>query len=502
MEHNIKIDYFEEPDLQFGRYFEHAAAKTGLAEYGPFGKNIDGLHESQIKLGFVGTSSSISMAQEWISRCRNYIESENLKVTERRVRGNENTLFDDDLENHTIRRLEKVQNRDFVGFNLDSPFESSFQTNPRWIREIDQRVLNETLKLGNEVKRIWRVVDLLESELESISRTDPVPDIIVVSLPQEVVEAASSAPVTEEYYVNLRRALKARAMRQETPLPIQIILPRTIEGGSDTQGPATRAWNFCTAQYYKAGGVPWRPLSLDENSCYMGISFFLTQETEDSVHMRSSVSMAFDYLGQGLVLRGAKFKWDPERQGRSPHLTSEAAADLISRTLKEYVNVQGQPPSRLVIHKTSEFWGADHEDYNEVDGIFEGVNRVFPDCDVDLVTLKKSDIRLFREADYPPLRGTYFQVGDTHGLYTMGFIPHLETYPKPYVPRPWEITHHIGGSAPKDLLREILVLTKMNVNNCSYADGTPITLSFSKKIGEIMKHVGGGPIQSRYRLYM
>jgi hypothetical protein len=503
MESHIQLDHLKEPKLQFGGYFEHSAAKTGLSEYGPFGKNVAGLHVAQINLGFVGTSGSISMAQEWIDRCGKEIESENIKVTRRRIQDSGHTLFEEeDVERHTIRRLDKIQNRDFIGFNASSEFECGFQTNPRWTRELNQRMLDNVLRKEDEVERIWRIVDLLESEIASISRTDPVPDIIIVSLPEEVTEAAWSAPVKDNYHVDLRRALKARAMRQETPLPIQIILPRTTKGGSDAQGPATRAWNFCTAQYYKAGGIPWRPLSLDEDSCYMGLSFFLAQDSDNDVHMRSSVSMAFDYLGQGLVLRGGKFNWHPEQQGRSPHLTTEAAADIVSRTLEEYVQVQGQPPSRLVIHKKSEFWGSEHQDHNEIDGIFEGVDRVFPHCDIDLVALRSSRIRLFREGDYPPLRGTHFQIGERHGLYTMGFIPHLETYPKPYVPRPWEITQHIGGSAPKELLREILTLTKMNVNNCSYADGTPITLSFSHKIGEILKHVGGGPIQSRYRFYM
>jgi hypothetical protein len=42
----------------------------------------------------------------------------------------------------------------------------------------------------------------------------------------------------------------------------------------------------------------------------------------------------------------------------------------------------------------------------------------------------------------------------------------------------------------------------MNVNNCSYADGVPITLSFSEKIGEIMKHAEGQDIQTHYKFYM
>jgi hypothetical protein len=85
----------------------------------------------------------------------------------------------------------------------------------------------------------------------------------------------------------------------------------------------------------------------------------------------------------------------------------------------------------------------------------------------------------------------------------MGFIPYLETSPVPYVPEPWQITQHIGGSSPKDIFREILALTKMNVNNCAFADGTPITLSFSQKVGEIMKHIPDeGVALPQYSFYM
>ena len=87
----------------------------------------------------------------------------------------------------------------------------------------------------------------------------------------------------------------------------------------------------------------------------------------------------------------------------------------------------------------------------------------------------------------------------------MGYIPYLETFPGSHVPEPWQILERHGSSAPKDLFREVLELTKMNVNNCSFADGTPITLSFSEKIGEIMKHVSeeeANTLQTSYKFYM
>jgi len=50
---SISVEYLKEPRLQFGKYFEHQDTKTGLAEFGPFGKNVAGLHPSEIKLGFI-----------------------------------------------------------------------------------------------------------------------------------------------------------------------------------------------------------------------------------------------------------------------------------------------------------------------------------------------------------------------------------------------------------------------------------------------------------------
>ena len=49
----IDIEYLTEPKLQFGAFFEHEDSKTGLAEFGPFGKNVPGLHPSEVTLGFI-----------------------------------------------------------------------------------------------------------------------------------------------------------------------------------------------------------------------------------------------------------------------------------------------------------------------------------------------------------------------------------------------------------------------------------------------------------------
>src|SRR5581483_1492102 len=498
----LKINYLEEPNLQFGGYFEHPDSKTGLREFGPFGKNIAGLHPSEIRVGFVGTKETLNWAQEWISRCGGYIESENLKGSAKKEEPAE-TLFD--LQTYEspqiLARLEKILAPDFVGFNQETNFKSEFQTNDRWVRTIRSQDIKSILTLDNKVDIIWKLVNLFDEAIGSIAGADPTPNIIVVALPPEVESEAHSVRLSGNYFLNLRRAIKARSMQWD--IPLQLMTRSTSTGEGDVQDVATRAWNFCTAQYYKANGVPWRITALGENTCFIGVSFFVDRDITDSLTMRSSIAQAFDYEGQGLILRGDRFDWDEIKNGRTPHLTKELASKLASETLKEYIALRGTAPQRVVIHKTSEYWGEEHKGYNEIEGFQEGVESIFKYCDLDLVALSQSPIILFREGMYPPLRGTYFNIAEAYFLYTMGYIPFLETYPKPYVPMPWEITQHVGDTPKENLFREILALTKMNVNNCSFADSWPITLSFSKMVGEIMKHIPeGGKVQSKYRFYM
>lgn len=501
---SIKLEYFDEPKLQFGHYFEYEDAKTGLAEYGPFGINIPGLHPSQIKLGFIGTRDTVSGAQEWISKCSAPIESENIKKLDNGKRMDGDSLFAHPEENIPQRvRYEKILNRDFVGFGSDTPFSCEFLMNERWNKYLLPREIEAALKISDKQQRIQELVELFDSSIKTLSRTSPAPDIIILALPPEIVEQAHAVRVSGNFFLNFRRAIKARSMKWG--IPLQLLQRRTVDGkGGDLQEQATRAWNFCTAQYYKADGVPWRPLALEPDVCFIGISFYVAQDINEKLTMRSSVAQAFDYRGQGLVLRGDPFVWDQQKMGLSPHLTQSAARKLIKDTLNEYLNIADVTPRRVVIHKTSGYWGSEHKEHNELAGLLEGIQEVFPRIDTDLVSLRQTGLHLFREGSYPPLRGTCLTVEESqHFLFTMGYIPYLETYPGSYVPEPWQITEHHGSSSPRTLLKEVLALTKMNVNNCAFADGTPITLSFSDKIGEIMKHIpADGVVRAEYKFYM
>jgi len=99
---------------------------------------------------------------------------------------------------------------------------------------------------------------------------------------------------------------------------------------------------------------------------------------------------------------------------------------------------------------------------------------------------------LFSRIVYPIPRGTAWVQSRTQGyLWTVGFVPRLQTYTGKEVPNPLfiEVTH--GRSSISWVLQDVLALTKLNCNACIFADGEPVTLKFADRVGEILT---AGPI--------
>lgn len=305
---------------------------------------------------------------------------------------------------------------------------------------------------------------------------------------------------TEVEHQNLRRGLKAEAM--QFGIPTQLVWPRALRltqtnasPGERAQDAATRAWNFTTALYHKAGGSPWRLAEAEPGVCYVGVSFY-RELADDNPRMRTSLAQAFTAAGDGYVLRGSPFDWDAGRYNRSPHLDQAASAALMRAVLDLYKKQnRGSLPTRLVVHKTSRFWD------EELAG-FEDACEYVPRK--DFVALGDRGIQFYRTGEYPPLRGTYMKFSDENLLlYTSGYIPYLRTYPGPRVPRPLEILEHYGDTPWDALLQEILALTKMNWNSADFAIGMPVTVAFSRSVGQVLAELPENlPLRPEYRFYM
>ncbi len=447
----LKVQYLAEPPLAFCGGREHVSPQTGIAIFGPRSLDLT-RHPAQVRLGFIGSGASVQAAQNWIVSCADG------------VKGN-------------------AENPDFPGFKNDRGFYSELLVDAGLVETITTHELDDIAQHRLLRERFVAALALVSDKLRLLSERDGRPDYVVLALPDELLEHCKTVDYSDaqagQVHRDFRRALKVEAMKYH--LPTQILLQRTSQAAPDSKKVDHRskcAWNFFTGLYFKCGGIPWSPRQLAPGTCYVGISFFRSLGSK-SGKMQTSVAQAFDEHGDGIVLRGQDFLWDEAKHGKSPHLDQPGATELIALVLRRYEAEMRQKPSRVVIHKSSRFWEDERQGFTAA---LKGVRQF------DLLAVNPtSQSRLLRAGQYPPLRGTSFQIGDVHFLYTTGFIPALKAYPHGHVPSPLQVADHYGDSAVETLLRELLVLTKMNWNSAAFAGLMPITLRFSRLVGDILR---------------
>lgn len=449
----IVTEYLGEPMLLFADDGPHVDPKAGIARYGPRSMTSAGRHPRRLRVGFIGPAQQIDTARRWLA------------LNAAGVNGDE-------------------KNPEFPGWIPDGGFFSTLEFASNWDATLGQAELRPALETKSQKDRFEAILSLFDAKLRMLAERDSPPDYIVIAMSDEIVKRSGTAeyndPDAGMIHRDLRRALKSRAMLYR--IPTQIIQQPTAEGRDRT--PASRiAWNFFTAMYCKAGGYPWSPHGLSPGTCYVGIGFY--RPLGSRLHtMQTSLIQAFDEHGEGLVLRGHDFQWDPVKTGsRSPHLTASDAERLMAMVLQQYETVMNQTPRRVVVHKTSRFWPDEREGFQSA--IEARVRRY------DLMALEpQSNVRLITTSKYPPLRSTRFTVGDLDYLYTTGFIAALGEFHGVHVPAPLQVADHVHQDTPREvLLKEVLALTKLNWNSAALGGLLPITIRFSRLVGEIMREI-------------
>ena len=507
----IKIELLPEPLLEFGSEFQCDDPKKGIELGGFYSKN-HGSHHSEIHYALMGSKKNMELFTEWISGLGNRIVasekivkpiSNESSIDEGEISDAEQLdlfgtqiLTDEELAQDSVGVVfNKKLNPDFPGLTKDSCFETEFvhdELNKSRIREDEIEAIMKSK--ASKIEKANQIIDLLRIGFKNlIENFSTKPDICIVLLPSNVFKKLSSIPYGKTH-INFRRKLKAELIAISADIPIQIVLEDTIrETKSSLQDKSMIAWNFSVAQYYKTDAIPWSLTEIDKNSCFIGISFHRLIDPEKSI-MRSSVAQAFNREGRGLVFVGKPFEWDKKAtKVVAPHLTYDYAKNLVEDIINTYViQNQGIKPNRVVVHKTTDFWNSTmNADYCEVEGLKDGIIEVLGSgVDIDLVTIKNSQIKLMREnGKYPVIRGTYAELEDHEAvLYTTGYIPYYETFPGMHMPQPKLVSLYEGETSIKNVCREIMALTKMNFNNCNYYDSLPITLRFAQKVGEIIQY--------------
>jgi len=474
----MKAEYLEEPLLIFGQG-KNICPREGISQLKVY-DTVQSTRKDQLLVGIVGIEDDVEKMKECLKRFESFIpESQS---------GKQKGLF-----------------KSFPGFNQEQGFCARFLYASDYERVLSPNEIKSILKIENDEQKVLCAVDLFAENVKFLSDIKNC-DVIICIVPksfegtivqekkdEEPVEDTAEDEEIQKLETNFRRALKAKAMQCNTP--IQIIREYVLQDSKKSQDMATKAWNLCTALYYKGlQTIPWK-LDIDETRpkvCYVGIGFY---RSRDKQTIQTSLAQIFNENGKGVILRGTPVIED--KIDRKPHLTYEQSFSLLKDALNKYRFATGIMPGRLVLHKTSKYY----ED--ELDG-FEKVMQELGVTEYDIVTVMETELRFFRNNLYPPVRGSLFTLSeDRYVLYTRGSVHKYQTYPGMYIPAPLEIRIVKNVSSHKTICREILGLTKMNWNNTQFDNKYPITIGCARRVGEIMKYLGDKEVpKESYAFYM
>ncbi len=485
---HTSLQVLPEPELEF-RYRQRLQdPRDGLSLFGPYDADMPS-HPRSIIYAAIGAVPSLRQLPEWSKSFAGPMLTES------------EPYYDPRNWPH------------FPGFR--SSYDCEWPNEPAWEHSLDR---DKVLEIANDLDPYHRaggLVDMYINAIEIAAQRDEGFHVLLCIVPDEVwkncrpestLETGTGFPIPRaerelraagpdlfgsynptDYVrsVDFRRQLKARAM--SFGIPLQIIRESTLRW-HDTEGkqPARTvpksavAWFLSSALYYKSGGKPWRLCSAREGVCYVGLTFRRTPEIPHSPSTSACcAAQMFLDTGDGVVFKGELGPWySPET--KECHLSANAAEELLSGVLKTYSELGGKPLGEIFLHSRSAI--------NEEE--FEGYSHACPKG-VTLTGIRvrrdAASIKLFRNGEFPVLRGTYLAISErTCFLWSSGFKLRLETYDGFDVPHPLRIDVQHGEGSIRQIAEDILGLTKLNYNSCRLGQTEPVTIGFSNHVGEIL----------------
>lgn len=291
-----------------------------------------------------------------------------------------------------------------------------------------------------------------------------------------------------QYEPDFHNQLKGRLLKEgiltqivkESTLAPDEILKANGKPKYDYSGMLSQiAWNLSSAVYYKVAGRPWKLNGVRPGVCYIGLVFKRDEKHRNTSWACCAAQMFLD-SGDGVVFRGHNGPWR-SASTRQFHLSSDAAEDLMSQAILSYrQNHSDEAPKEIFIHGRTQF------DDDEWRGFEKAAGEQTRLVGVRITDAK--NLRLFRyQGGQPVMRGlAWIQSNEKAILMTRGYQPSLGTYPGMEVPLPLEVEVVKGVADIKQVLQDILGLTKLNYNSCRFADGYPVTLKFADAVGEVL----------------
>ena len=467
-----ELIYIEEPNMLFAHGQKCTDPRDGLALFGPLNKLYG------IKSGVVGTQEGLNIFKIYLNLIQKPIYNSNC-----------------------------ITRPMFPGF--EAVFECKWESNNIVFKEVtNEEIEKSKLKLKNEDEKVdvWFVI---------------VPDVIYKfcrpesTLPKELVVSESviirnkaksfnympslfedynllnkkreEEVLSYDYDAQFHDQLKARLL--EYTIPTQIIRESTLawRDFKNKFGTPLRdfskieghlAWTISTAAFYKAGGKPWKLSDIRGGVCYLGLVYKQVEKSKNPNNACCAAQMFLDN-GDGTVFKGEVGPWyNPERGDF--HLNAKEAKSLLTQAIESYKQQNGVYPKEVFIHAKTRFNNQEWFAFQQVTP--KGTNLV------GVTITQTKPLKLYRsEGEFAILRGNAFVVNKNSAfLWTVGHVPKIQTALSMEVPNPIFIEINKGEADITQVLKDILALTKLNYNACIFADGTPVTLRFADKIGEIL----------------
>jgi hypothetical protein len=327
-------------------------------------------------------------------------------------------------------------------------------------------------------------------------------DVIVLLLPRVWEPLRRS----QDGALDLHDRLKAVA----APLgcPIQVVREA---GALRFRYECSMFWRLSIALLTKAGGVPFRMVQPTQtDTAYIGLAYAIRGGTSNE--FVTCCSQVFDAEGGGFEF--IAYNVGADRDLENPHLTRDEMRAVMARSARLYQRRRaGALPSRLVVHKTTE-WRPE-----EIEGVFDAWGAAVPDIEclrvrADTpwrgVALRSGKNGKAAPDNWPATRGSLqYLSGRDALLWVSGTADGVALKGGRYntamkaLPTPIVFTRDAGYGPLEGPASEILALTKLDWNNDALHGVTPVTISYSQKLAKMISRVPSLPDDScQFRLFM
>lgn len=352
------------------------------------------------------------------------------------------------------------------------------KNNTQLCRTYDETTTSKT-NTESFINSIKSQIDYFQTQLYDF-------DVLVIYIPKSFAKFREDSSYDLDF--NLHDAIKLYGTNKG--VKIQFIEERSLSAYDRCKV----MWALSTSLYAKAAGVLWHPVVLDDETAFVGISYAKSNTKGICI----GCSQLFDSTGTGIRLILKKLD-DPQYIGKNPYMKRDEARITISKLREEYYKCD--PVGRLrriVIHKTTPFTNQEIAGFTEA---LEGIE------DIELLQIQGfspyraikmiKDQNKFKPYNFSIERGTTIKLSDDNFLlWTHGCVIGNDLGNGKYnyykggrgIPIPVLVKRFYGKATGDTIVKEILMLTKMNWNSGdNLYKNMPVTLDFAKTLSRMSK---------------